>query len=119
MTETLTLHDLRQFTGTEHWFRHWMERQVTYTDGMQHVAETAGAYWLIDAIAFAQSCVEPVKAEQFQVWKLTVTDHRAVLACEDGNGNHVYKQAIEYTDFPLPQFTVWVSNNVMMLPSEY
>src|ERR1700730_15173147 len=53
-TKTLSKDDLTQFTGSEHWYRHAMVRDVLYTDGVQYVAETAGAYWLIDEIAFAQ-----------------------------------------------------------------
>ena len=69
-------------------------RDVLYTDGARHVAQTAGAYWLIDEIALAQRYEKRVAAEEFQHWKLTVKeDHSATLACDDGNGNVVYSQA--------------------------
>ena len=74
---TLTKSDLRQFTGTEQWHRHGIARNVLYTDGAQYVAESGGAYWLLDEIAFAQS-IRDVAAEAFQVWKLKVNpDHTA------------------------------------------
>ena len=41
-------------------------------EGVQYVAEKAGAYWLVDELALAQSYVAAVKAEAFQVWTLTV-----------------------------------------------
>jgi hypothetical protein len=76
--KTLTKSDLAQFTGSEQWYRHGLVRKVLFTDGAKYVADTAGAYWLIDEIAFAQ--VEPaVAAEEFQLWKLTVTNNTAVL----------------------------------------
>src|SRR5271157_5415175 len=39
-------------------------------------------------------------AEEFQLWKLAVNleQHMAVLSCEDGNGNAVYRKEIEFTD---------------------
>lgn len=52
--EILNRADLRQFTGSENFYRHALVRSILYTDGVQYVAETGGAYWLIDAIALAQ-----------------------------------------------------------------
>lgn len=120
MTKTLTEADLRQFTGSEHWYRHGMVKTVLYTDGARHVAEAAGAYWLLDEIALAQRFVKAVPAEPFQVWKLAVSaDSSASLTCEDGNGNTVYSKLIQFTDFPLPEITLWYTDNTILLPSEY
>ena len=118
-SKTLNQADLRQFTGTEHWYRHPLARKVLYTDGAQHVAEHGGAYWLIDAIAFAQA-IPAVAAESFQFWKLIVSpDRTATLDCEDGNFNRVYRQDIAFTDFPLPEIKFYFTDNVILLPSEY
>ncbi len=117
---TLTKASLRQFTGTEKWYRHALNRKVLFTDGAKYVADTAGAYWLIDAIAIIQPCNKRVAAEAFQVWKLAVrADHSATLTCEDGNGKAVYTQHIGYTDFPLDEITLYFCNDVIHLPSEY
>lgn len=115
----LTLADLRQFTGTEQWFRHSLMRNITYTEGVRYLAEQGHAYWLIDKVATLQ--LEPkVKAEEFQVWKLKVDNNNtATLACEDGNGNTVYSEEISFTDFPLDQIELWVEGNVILLPSEH
>jgi hypothetical protein len=43
----------------------------------------------------------------------------ASLSCADGNGNTVYRKEIEYTDFPLPEITLWFTDNTVLLPSEY
>jgi hypothetical protein len=43
-TKTLSKNDLAQFTGSENWYRHGINRNVLYTDGAQHVAEHGGAY---------------------------------------------------------------------------
>jgi hypothetical protein len=111
---------LRQFTGSEHWYRGTLNRKVLFTDGAKHVADCGGAYWLLDEIALIQPYDKAVAAEEFQVWKLKVApDHTATLTCENGNGTTVFTKAIEYTDFPLPEITLWFQNNTIFLPSEY
>jgi hypothetical protein len=118
--KTLDAADLAQFTGTEQWYRHSINRTVLYTDGAQYVAEHGGAYWLLDEIALIQPYDKIVAAEEFQVWVLTVhTNHTATLTCGDGNGNTVFSKEIEYTDFPLDAITFYFTNNVIHLPSEY
>lgn len=117
--KTLTKADLRQFIGTEHWYRHWAVRHITYTDGAKYVADTAGAYWLLDEIAFAQ-VDKQLAAEGFQLWKLTVRpDRTATLICENGNGKAVFTKQLKYTDFPLDEISFYFTNNVILLPSEY
>jgi hypothetical protein len=119
-TTTLTASDLRQFTGSEHWYRHGLVRDVLYTDGAKHVADSGGAWWLLDEIAFAQPFDKRVASEGFQVWKLTVNpDHTATLTCEDGNGHAVTSKPLEYTDFPLLEIVLWFTGNTILLPSEY
>lgn len=117
--KTFVASDLDHFTGSENWYRHPLAPHITYTDGAQHVAEAGGAYWLLDAIVSHQYDAK-VRHESFQVWKLNVADNRtAMLLCEDGNGNVIAEQAIEFTDFPLPDIELWLQNDVIFLPSEY
>jgi hypothetical protein len=111
---------LRQFTGSEHWYKHALNRNVLYTDGAKYVAEVGGAYWLLDSIALAQLCDRRVAAEEFQVWKLVVRpDSSATLTCEDGNYNVVFTHRLSYSDFPAPEVTLWFSNGVIYLPREH
>jgi len=63
----LTESDLRQFTGTEYWYRHGTNRSVVFTDGARYVADQGGAHCLLDAIAIAQLHEKAVAAEAFQV----------------------------------------------------
>jgi hypothetical protein len=126
---TLTAEALRQFTGTEHWYRHGLIRNVTYTDGAKYVADQAGAYWLLDIIAIAQKFEPKLAGEYFQFWKLTVRENAsAVIVCEDGQGHELYRQEISFTDFPLPEFAFYCCRDAMLgqgvdwvilLPSEY
>lgn len=120
---TITHHDLHQFTGTEHYYRHSLDRSYLYTDGVQYLAEKAGAYWLVDAIIFNQRkkpfSSNPALSE-FQCWRLKVLEgNRATLTCDDGNKNIVFTQQIPFTDFPLKDISLWLENKVLLLPSEH
>ena len=119
MTHTLNKADLIQFTGTEYWYRHGMVRSVLFTDGAKYVAETGGAYWLLDEIAFAQKSVKKLAGEEIQLWRLTVKDNTATLVCEDGNGRKILSKRIPFTDFPLDEISFYFINNTILLPSEY
>lgn len=113
------MEDLAQFIGSDYYYRHPFTK-IVYTDGVKYLAETGSCYWLIDEIVFAQSN-KRLKVEGFQTWTLTVDlqSKMAVLRCEDGNNNLLLSKDIEYTDFSLPSITLWLSNETLMLPSEY
>lgn len=133
--------DLNQFTGTECWYRHnvirsvflsesgvqlfipggqGLIRSVLFTDGVKYVADTGGAYWLLDEIALAQNFEKKLAKEKFQLWKLIVAkDSTALLVCEDGNGRKLLSKKIPFTDFPLDELSFFYTNNTILLPSEY
>jgi len=113
----ITEADLMQFTGTDNHYKTILPK-IVYTDGVQYLAEKAGAYWLIDLVASWQ-LHKKVRSETFQVWTLTVTGSKAVAKADDGNGNVVAKQVIEYTDFPLAEVKLYCVDGCIMLPSEY
>ena len=120
MEINLKLDYLQQFTGSENWYRHALNREILFTDGAKHVADIAGAYWLLDEIALAQRFEAKVKAETFQAWRLTVSaDATALLVCDDGNGTVVWSKVIPFTDFPAPGIELFCCNNTIYLPSEY
>ena len=116
----ITEADLRNFTGSEHWYRFGLDPRITCTDGAKYVADQGGAYWLLDEIALAQKSEKAVAAEEFQVWVLKVNaDRTASLSCGDGNNNTVYTKEIPFTDFPADEITLWFANNTIYLPSEH
>ena len=120
ITTTFSRATLRQFTGSENWYRHALNRSVLFTDGAKYVADSAGAYWLLDEIALAQRYDLAVAKKEFQLWKLAVTaNSTATLTCEDGNGNPVFTKPIEFTDFPAEGVELYFINNTILLPSEY
>lgn len=110
---------LPHFTGTSVWYKHACVPGVTYTEGAKYLFESADAYWLLDKIATCGTMLPECKPEEFQVWKLKVADNKATLSCEDGNGNTVYTENLQFTDFPLSEAELWLTNNVILLPSEY
>jgi hypothetical protein len=117
-SQPLTHDELTQFTGTDNYYSHSLLRNLTYTDGVKYLAERAQAYWLIDLVASWQ-LEKKVRAEAFQVWTLTVTNSKAIAVCDDGNGNVVASQEIEFTDFPLDSVKLYLTGGVILLPSEY
>jgi hypothetical protein len=124
MIDAATLRsNLGGFNGTEEWFRHPLCRNVLYTEGVRYLAENADCYWLLDKIATLQMLPEIKALDGFQSWKLKVADSKAVLSCEDGNGNAAYSEDITFTDFPLDEINLWVEGEprqpVILLPSEH
>lgn len=119
------LAQLGQFTGSETFTRHGLARSVLMTEGVVFLADKAGAHWLTDAVV-SYLHEARVRAEEFQVWKLTVdrSSQTALLAMSDGNSQQaLVSQRIEYTDFPLDEITLWLvvsgDHRVLMLPQEY
>ena len=121
--------NFNQFTGTEHYYNQpiaGIPDGLIYTDGIKYLAEKTGSYWLIDLIGSYQH-EERFRQQPFQVWILTVNqkDRTATIRAEDGNGNIIATQEIPYTDFPLPEFKLYLVVNedyrgvTLMLPSEY
>ena len=122
---------LAQFTGTERYHRHGFMRNFYHTDGIQYLAEQAKAFWLVDAIV-SHFTKRKVRSEPFRVWTLLkVKDRKATLKCTDGDKGGgpitLCRQSIPYTDFPLPEITIYVEYGsvdgtnpawVAMLPSE-
>ena len=119
----ITEADLAQFTGTEQWYRHALNRAVLYTDGAKYVADNCGAYWLLDEIALTNRFNPRLRGEEFQTWTLTKIDRTAKLVCEDGNGHKLFAKNIAFTDFPLDKIELWVEGpaeqRVILLPSEH
>ena len=110
---------LANFTGTEHYYR--LNRKCLVTDGAKYLADTAEAYWLLDAAA--SYLIELGTADWFVLVRLRVKEFTAELTVEDGNGAVRARQQIPYTDFPADEqllYACWDGENwVIMLPSEY
>jgi len=117
--KNITENDLRQFIGTQSYYRLMPNHLIT--DGVKFLADNAECYWLLDVIASYFPILSA--SDGFVLTKLNVKDAKTVVRLEDGNGNMLVSQSITWTDFPLPEVqlyscfdgAVWVT----MLPSEY
>lgn len=87
--------------GTLHWHKFTIGNRYVATDGAKMLADTFGAWWLLEAIA-SYFYKPEVRREPFQVWTLReqCSHSDALLICDDGNGKELATQRIPYTDFP-------------------
>ena len=110
---------LAQFTGTTRY--HGISRRHLLTDGTRFLAEQAACFWMMDAVA-SHLC-EIGTEDWFVLIRVQVSEGRAEMIYEDGNGGEHARQAIPYTDFALNEITLYAcwdqEHWVIMLPSEY
>lgn len=117
------LAELPNFYGTYGYTRlSPLFRTFVLTDGAKYLADAAGAWWLMDAIA---SHLGSYRDEGFVVAKLqrATATNGWVLRLEDGNEGLLTDQLIEFSDFPLDEITLYIIRQddlrVILLPSEY
>ena len=92
---------------------------ILYTDGVKSMAESCGAYWLIDLVVSYQGTRE-INLQRFQVWELTrVKEQKFSILASDGNDNRIASQQIPFSDFPFDAATLWLVDGCLMLPTEY
>lgn len=125
--------ELAHFTGDIDRYRHPINRRVIYTPGVRHLAEQAGAYWLVDAIAswigshsFNQAIDADPRIGSLHFWRLTVdrSDDSARLTADADVGEAPFiAQEVPYTDFPLDEIAIWAGFSgdhwTLYLPSEH
>lgn len=116
----LSRESLAAFTGSETFYRHPLYRRAVYSEGVRHLADAGGAFWLVDEILLVQPYEPALRAAEFQVWTLTVAANQsATLVCTDGNDTRLYAKDIPWTDFPLSEISLWFANDTLYLPSEH
>ncbi|WP_424140694.1 DUF6876 family protein [Roseomonas chloroacetimidivorans] len=116
---------LAQHHGSDSVTRHGMMRSLYMTAGIVEMRELCDAYWLVDLVA-SHFTHARVRKDPFQVWKLVVNEEtrQATVTMTDGNSQKpIVTQEIPFSDFPLPEFTIWVEGDtatevVAMLPQE-
>ena len=108
--------ELSGCTGSEHYYKDYMG--LLKTDGVMMMEQIAKCGWLISDIAVIAKL--NLKAEEFLTIIIEVSDdHKAVVTYDDGNGNVLFQQKYEYTDFPVGSMKLFYSHGVLMLPEEY
>ena len=113
------LSKLKDFHGTESYFKNFTG--IKYTDGVNYLAETLGAYWLIDLIG---SYKNHKNIKPFLVWRIecfeTERGRQAIItAREDTNEPVLIKQKISLTDFKLNEYELYCIDGVLLLKGEY
>jgi len=123
-TPALQQTDLNQFTGTQTYYRHALNRKVTYTDGVKYFADRAGAHWLIDILATELERLARKHGILFITAK--ARDGKADLeALPDHGKPPLWSRHISLTDLPEGDWRLWMADGapegtvVIMLPSEY
>lgn len=111
---------LTQFCGTELWYRHYLMREMLYTDGIKFFAENAGnggAYWFLDTVALF--IFPMLKTHPFLVIDLKVNEGAAIIDVGDGNDKTIYTKPIDITDVQEGEWKFYLTDNILLLPSEY
>jgi hypothetical protein len=111
--------ELRQFTGTLHYYRNPLYSWLLYTDGVKYLADNAQCYWLLDIIGTELKRLAQEEAYLHLI--LRVSDEgSAVFTADDGNyGEPLYTKRISSTDFPRGEWHLYLCNEVLLVPSEY
>jgi hypothetical protein len=115
--------NLLNFYSTESYHRHSiLFPNLILTDGCLYLAKNAECFWLFDIIGSILRLPQ-IKKEGFFVAKIKKDEKGATFTADDGDGNILYSQKIEYTDFPLPEYSFYVQYNgekwAACLKSEY
>ena len=124
--------ELNRYTGETTRFRNACNRRVIYTRGVMYLAYAARAFWLVDTIAlhlaskpFREATQADRRIAQMHFWRLSVdADRSAELIAEADSGVAPFiREAIPYTDFPLPSISIWAAKSgrhwTLYLPSEH
>lgn len=107
---------LQHFTGTTQYFGY---RGLLLTDGVKFLADAAECYWLLDDIVLYRTALS-LRDQPFLRWHLAVQANReAAFSVGDGHNTTFGTFKIPYTDFPLPEMALYLTDRVLMLTSEY
>ena len=123
MTKDQLLDGLRNFYGTEHYYR--ANPGLLVTDGVKFLADNAGCYWLLDMV-WSYLPVLRKSRDTFFVVRYAGTPGESGLffITDDIPANQTYAtQTVEYSDFPLDEIVMYLSATeeefILMLRSEY
>lgn len=122
--------DLSVFTGSLRRFPHPTFPVLQLTEGVRHVGEQANAWWLLDHIGllytnhvhqFAGKPHRTMDRSVFQVWKIKffADTNDMTIRLEDDNENLLTTWRFHLRAFPLAELTIWATDHVLLLPSEW
>lgn len=120
--------------GSDGRTRHWANKRFIYTEGVQDVAEKAGAHWLLDILAteVAPICLGrwDLDREHMHFVEIKVADSQAVLSLvRDTGETPLWQREIAFTTFPDGDWMLYLAMDglielgkdvlVCLLPQEY
>jgi hypothetical protein len=121
----LTPSDLQQFYGTENYYKHNLNSNFIYTDGVRYFARNAGngAYWFLDIAATTIFMVHKIQREEFLSVKIISTGKSCKIIVTDGSEQELLTKSIGFTDCPEGTWSFFMQydgeKSVMLLTSEY
>ena len=129
--EIRTMPDLTAFTGTQNYHILNFLRNLKFTDGWECLVRKLECFWLADIVASVQH-MPKIRNNNFIVWRIVVKENKGLVEAysdsigQDENGNStfskeqlLYKQNIEYVDFPEGIFEWYQCDDVVLLKGEY
>ena len=99
--------------------------RTLYTEGIQYLAETANAFWLLtDVSVMGKSLMDKSRFITVDFKRYSETEREeigfdAVITYGDGNGTVFTEQKYHITDFPMDALKLYFVDNTLLLPSEY
>lgn len=117
MTPSEIRAELAHYTGTVNWWRHPLNRNILYTDGVQRFAELCGAYWLLNILVTEPKIL--TQSQEFAAITVTAKDGEAVIDVTDGNENTAFSRPIAFTTLPDGEWKFYFYDKTIMLTSEY
>lgn len=110
---------LANFYGTDGYHFNPLYRWMNYTDGVKFFAGNAGngAYWLLDILGTELKTLSSIV--DFLHIKFIVANCAGDIEVEDGNGQALWCRSLDYTDCPEGVWEFYLTNDVLLLPSEY
>ncbi|MCT1525311.1 DUF6876 family protein [Sphingobacterium lactis] len=117
MTNLNKTAEFAAFYGTTAYYQFFLGTNLT--DGVKHLADQYQCFWFLSEIAI-RSKNHP--KEPFQVWKLKrVSNDSNAFVITGTNGNRKILETVDipFSDFKAGEVEVWITEGVMLLPSEY
>jgi hypothetical protein len=113
--------DLSGFNGTLYYHRTSLFSPLVHTDGVESFASQAHAYWFLDICS--TEIYELLNREYFLSIVMDVMEglngNYATIIVNDGDDNPMLTKVINYTDCPVGSYKFFMTDNVLMLTSEY
>ena len=106
--------ELQQYYGTEKYYRLNLT-PIVATDGVKAFADKGNAYWAVD-----EMCFRAMKLKQpFLAVTITSSNNKATITYEECNYNQLKETKIPRTDLEAGTYQFYITDNVIMLTSEY